>query len=83
MRPSFQAVAALALLALAGAALWIGVGGIIDGQVTVPTAKRESYEFFRDASPKAFWACAVIWIAAGCGFTWLALINLREASRRY
>ena len=81
MRPSLQAVAAVALLVLAGAAPWFAVGGIIDGNVAFPTAKRESFEIFRDASPKAFRACVVIWIAAACGFTWLALINLREASR--
>ena len=81
MRPSFQILAALLILAGAGFGFWTGISGILEGAVTFPS-KRETYHVLQEASPKTFWASVLVWLAMGLGFTWLAVVNLREAFRR-
>jgi hypothetical protein len=81
MRPSFQILAALMVLGLAGVSFWFGATGIFDGAVEFPS-KREHFQVLQAVSPKAFWACVAVWLAMGVGFSWLAVSNFREAVRR-
>jgi hypothetical protein len=81
MRPSFQVIAALVILFLAGTCCYFGLTGFLDGSVEFPS-KRESFQVVRAVAPKTFWACVLFWLIGGAGFFWLALVNIREAARR-
>ena len=81
MRPSFQIVLALMILAIAGVSFYFGLTGILEGVVEYPS-KREAFQVVRASSPKMFWTCVLFWLGGSAGALWLAVVNLREATRR-
>lgn len=73
MRRFFQIFPDLIILGLAGIGFWLGITGILDGAVWVPSGRgaHVNVQVFQVASPKAFWACVAIWLATGVIFFWL------------
>jgi hypothetical protein len=77
MKPSLKMLRALGIFALGCAALWFGITGIIYGLVEYP-GRYHHFEVARTASPTAFWTYVAFWLVAGIGFSWRAVVHLRQ-----
>jgi hypothetical protein len=78
IRPSIQIAAGLLAIALALFGFWIGVTGLIDGQVSAAT-RFKHFTVQRDISPGWYWVDVFTWLAGGCGGMIIGILNIREA----
>lgn len=80
IRPSILIALAVCILALGGTAGWFAIDGLMSGVVEYPTKYAQRLVSLED-SPKTYWGCVFFWMAEGVAFTFLGIIQLRNASR--
>lgn len=81
MRPSFQFIVGVFILALALGSFWLLAVGLISGESRLPHPRGGDVIVFRTKAPRAFVGVVSVYGLLGVGFSIIGGKNLMEARR--